>query len=407
MGAPISHPPLPTPSPANSAENGASSNAPTAFPTPLSDLYLACKENRVEDVERLLQTATLEDINRIEPLGSTALHAASFYGHEKIVKLLLDHGALRTIKNGYHLTPFHEAKTPEIRKLFERTPQSKRFGSLSTAVEWNVIDPTAAKSVSEYKETRKNWFDDVCADDDVLYLQEIKQYTHKKFADAKKIDQVYHLIDQAIEQKDLRLAVKIYTLQTGFYTALNMALASNNSVQFAENNAESQDEYFSYWHGPGGYAALIAHHSIFKEYSFVGKAYRGMIMLGADISEYKVGSLLVNKAFLSTSTDRDRAKDFTKSSARINGDCKTVGIYPTVCKYRIKNPGTAFDISEISEFPDEKEVLIMPRTAFRVVSIKEKRSFNAPLEIQIELHECALEKFVDIYESINPEDPYS
>ncbi|CAF1190990.1 unnamed protein product [Adineta ricciae] len=407
MGAQSSSLALPISSPLNSAENVASSKAPTAFPTPLSDLYLACKENRVEDVERRLQTATLEDINRIEPLESTALHAASFYGHEKIVKLLLDRGALRTIQNKHNLTPFQEAKTLEIRKLFERTPHSERFGSLSTAVEWNIIDPTAAKSVSEYKETRKNWFDDVCANDDVLYLQEIKQYTHKRFADVKNIDQVYHLIDEAIKHKDLRLAVKIYTLQTGFYTALNMALASNNSVQFTENNAESQDEYFSYWHGPGGYAALIAHHSIFKEYSFIGIVYRGMILLGTDISEYNVGSLLVNKAFLSTSTDRTIAKNFTKSSARINGDCKTVGIYPTVCTYRIQNPGTAFDISNLSEYPHEKEVLIMPRTAFRVVSIKEKRSFNAPLKIQIELHECALEKFVDIYETINPEDPYS
>jgi hypothetical protein len=378
----------------------------TAFSTSLSDMYVACKQNQLDDVRNRLETSSLADINRIEPHGSTALHAAAYYGHTEIVKLLLEKGAVRTIHNSYNCTPYEEAKTPEIRQLFARTPHTKRFGGLSGSIEWNVIDPTAAKSVSEYKETEKNWFNDVCADDNALYLKEIQRYVRKKLANVEKMDQIDYLIGKAIEEGNILLILKVYTLQTGFYNALNVELASNNSVTYAENDTTTHDAYFRYWHGPGGYAALIAHHPAFAQYSFTGISYRGMLMLDTDIKLYKVNTFVINKAFLSTSTDRKIAKTFAVADSSQRKDGDNIVKYPTMCTYKTQNHGTAFDISSISEYPTEKEVLIMPRTAFRVAAIKHKRSITRQAMILIELHECNPEKYDDIPSSINMDDPY-
>ena len=60
------------------------------------------------------------DINRLEPNGSTSLHAASFYGHKTIVQMLLQHDAEPRTMNKYYMTPYEEAANDEIRSLFRR-----------------------------------------------------------------------------------------------------------------------------------------------------------------------------------------------------------------------------------------------------------------------------------------------
>jgi len=64
-----------------------------------SDFYWACRNGDVHKVAQLLPSITYEEISALQPNGSTALHAASFYGHDKIVKMLLDRGCDRSILN--------------------------------------------------------------------------------------------------------------------------------------------------------------------------------------------------------------------------------------------------------------------------------------------------------------------
>ncbi|CAF4715570.1 unnamed protein product, partial [Rotaria sp. Silwood2] len=63
-----------------------------------SDFYLACRNNKIDEVQALLETMDTNDIGRVEPNGMTALHAACFHGHLEIVKLLLMVGADRAIQ---------------------------------------------------------------------------------------------------------------------------------------------------------------------------------------------------------------------------------------------------------------------------------------------------------------------
>ncbi|CAF1095302.1 unnamed protein product [Didymodactylos carnosus] len=85
-----------------------------------SGFYLSCRNNNIEKVKEYLITITEHEINRLEPNGSTALHAASYNGHDDIVRLLLDKGASTTLKNRYGYTAEQEARTGIIKGLFQQ-----------------------------------------------------------------------------------------------------------------------------------------------------------------------------------------------------------------------------------------------------------------------------------------------
>ncbi len=59
-------------------------------------LHLACKQGNFDVVKKILSPETLvnrPDVNAKDAYGSTALHEASFFGHDDIVRLLLKAGA--------------------------------------------------------------------------------------------------------------------------------------------------------------------------------------------------------------------------------------------------------------------------------------------------------------------------
>ncbi|CAF4002511.1 unnamed protein product, partial [Rotaria sp. Silwood1] len=76
----------------------------------------------------LIATIHYEDLNQLEPNGSTALHAASYGGHVEIVRLLLNKlGCRRDRRNRYGLTAYEEAFSEEVRRLFHRPDGRNRF----------------------------------------------------------------------------------------------------------------------------------------------------------------------------------------------------------------------------------------------------------------------------------------
>jgi len=86
-----------------------------------SDFYNACRNGDLNKVDRLLKTMTPREINKIEDANnSTALHAASYFGHPEVVKRLLEVGANVRIRNGYGLKAAEEAQTPEVKAIFEQ-----------------------------------------------------------------------------------------------------------------------------------------------------------------------------------------------------------------------------------------------------------------------------------------------
>ncbi|CAF4014708.1 unnamed protein product, partial [Rotaria sordida] len=77
-------------------------------------LYHLCKENEIEKVQNILPfIGNINIINEIQSsTGSTCLHVACYYGHRDMVKILLEYGAVHSIRNLRHnLTPYEEATT--------------------------------------------------------------------------------------------------------------------------------------------------------------------------------------------------------------------------------------------------------------------------------------------------------
>ncbi|CAF0974251.1 unnamed protein product, partial [Didymodactylos carnosus] len=75
----------------------------------LSDFYVACRNGAVDMVQNHLKTIRIEDMNRLEPNGSTALHAASYNGHTTIVQeILKTDKAIRSTRNRFGFTASDE-----------------------------------------------------------------------------------------------------------------------------------------------------------------------------------------------------------------------------------------------------------------------------------------------------------
>lgn len=126
----------------------------SASPRPgvASDFYWACRNGDTQQVTLWLPSMTYEEINSLQPNGSTALHAASFYGHGKIVKMLLDRRCDRTILNRHQLTAYQEAKTDEIRNIFKR-PDSDESHFMSN----DNRDLFQLKDIENIEDVPDNW----------------------------------------------------------------------------------------------------------------------------------------------------------------------------------------------------------------------------------------------------------
>jgi len=102
--------------------------------TGTSDFYHACSVSDIPRVKYYLNRITIDEINRIEPNGSTALHTAAFHHNAAVVYLLIRNGAIGSITNQYGLTPFEETTSSYIKQLLSHTGNA-------AWIEWTFIDP--------------------------------------------------------------------------------------------------------------------------------------------------------------------------------------------------------------------------------------------------------------------------
>jgi ankyrin repeat protein len=79
-------------------------------------LYIVCRSCFLDIIQILLQYGC--DVNAIKN-GSTALHAAAFYGHIRVISFLIASGASIDMRNCFDSLASEKAKTPEIQKMIE------------------------------------------------------------------------------------------------------------------------------------------------------------------------------------------------------------------------------------------------------------------------------------------------
>ncbi|CAF3947409.1 unnamed protein product [Rotaria magnacalcarata] len=378
-------------------------------PSKVSNFYNGCRCGDFNQVQQLLSTMSLDEINKIESNGSTALHTACYHDHYDIVKMLLNAGASRSIRNRrYNLTPFQEAHTEQIRKLFFRANSTNgltsdadidRFTGFSVHTEW-VME---SKQGADWKTNLYKWlrvqqsFQEMIAflDDRYLVDHVIRECNNER--DKSAIQWFFH---QAVLQQDVQYFVKAYTSISPFYSIVNTHMAES-LLRFFRWDSDTRHPN-TLEKSMGYLASIFINHPDLRTFSYTGITYRGMILCQYDLSVYNVGKRLLNKSFLSTSIDRCVAESFAGVDRanfmrrNLNNDLIQ---YTTLCIYKITNSSTALNIGTISEVPLEQEVLIMPLCAFEIISIKQHSSNESNIHIEIELEECVGSSVNDINES--------
>ncbi|CAF1563727.1 unnamed protein product [Didymodactylos carnosus] len=212
-----------------------------------------------------------------------------------------------------------------------------------------------------------------------------KNYIDQEMNNIIGIDFIQWFFHKAKEENNPIYLLKAYTAETEFYTKLNQQLATSHF-----NESDSQFNLI----GRNWILKIIFSHPYLHQYIFKGQTYRGMQISSEDLKQYKVGSHVMNKSFLSTTKTRGIAEQFAfKSESWQNSDEKKIKL-STLCTYEIKKDRSGLDIEHISEYPHEKEVLILPYSAFKVIKIQMTNAItNNGIEVEIELTEC--DSFVD------------
>lgn len=97
---------------------------------------------------------------------------------------------------------------------------------------------------------------------------------------------------------------------------------------------------------------------------FMGRVYRGLTLNKTDISDvFKVGRIYRDRGFMSTSKNHTVSQKFSCLGIPLSRtDNRSVTL--------VIESKTGKDISRVSQYPEEQEVLFLPLTGFEVVSIE-------------------------------------
>ncbi|CAF3698694.1 unnamed protein product [Rotaria sp. Silwood1] len=309
---------------------------------------------------------SLDEINKLEPNGSTAFHVAAYRGHEEIVELLLQKGASYTTMNRYDCTPLDEAKSDKIKQMIRRRMNKTRF--ISESIEWILQTDKADFQAHQYWKKLETYGRDPQFHKLIEYIK--RNYLEKDLQSIEDIDIVIKYFNIAINKRDPVYLLQAYTAETGFYSTLNIHLTQLHLENLTDNENLSRAYYIG----------IIARHPKFETFSYTGKAYRGMMITNNDLKQYEIGTRILTKTFSSSSKLLDIALGFLADK------CHTDDQLSTICTYEIRNQRTALDIQDISLFQYEAEVLILPYSAFKIIDIQINKD-KLP-NVEIRLKEC-------------------
>ena len=363
-----------------------------------SELYWACRNGDVDSVRQIISETDYNQINCLEPNGSTALHAATYYGRVETVRILLrECGVLRHRRNRYGITAFDEAIDEDIRQLFLR-PTNDRFCSNDSDQAKGLFDFESNKNSNDEKEEEETpndiWVQGRKSEMDVqfhqwtllvmsmmfnstimraLYMRLLRQIINdpeislnfkgcvtilEKFFDEhvpsshSEYQKAHHFLKQCQSEKKVELLLKIYTLETPFYRKLASEGMSYHLL-----------------------LPILLKLPTIKDLAFRGQSFRGLSMSKDNLRAYQwayrhKSSTLVTQTFCSTSLHRIQAEKFIAPTDDSLG-VMIVFNFPEVCSTTIKLYRVSDNRDPISDIEIEKEVLVMPFTMFRVTQINE------------------------------------
>ncbi|CAF0951646.1 unnamed protein product [Adineta steineri] len=351
--------------------------------TETSDFYNACAANDIPRIKFHLAHMSSNEINRVEPNGSTALHVACYHHNAGAVYLLLRFGALGSIKNKHGLTAFEETTSLRIKQLFLGTGHT-------SWIEWTFVDPPTREMKQMFDFALKSAFH-------TWGLSFILDYLHIYYA-RRHVSKALSTSMEKLEQYfiDARTSASLFPVITAYTTTLRFdKVVNQHCIEVLPGLLQANGK-------PGNTLAtsifyLIASFNydpmLRPNYAYTGRVYRGLTLSLDYIQTYKKGELVVNRPFISTSKEIEVANIFAGV-----GECKHFRKMNSIDKfqqfsvrltYEINRRETrAISIANMSKFEDaENEILLMPLSTFRIIDIH--RHPKQPL-YDIKLEDCDL-----------------
>lgn len=384
-----------------------------------SDFYFACRNGEIDKVKEMLPTISYDQLNQLEENGSTPLHAATYFGHIDIVRLLIqDYRCPRHFRNLYGMTAYEEAHTDEMRELYRRPANENRFNDHSNDAKqaFEIVSSVSREDNEEQIDTNDTEED---ARPDHRYLigykedeevnnqleglsgvkalfqsrvgryimeqgmrlklakeaeygeEELSYVKSEKFREEalqKVLDEhvtpdhpeyqhCCQLLQEYVQHGTIESLLRLYTLETPFYRQL-MILSNPLGFPFFIHLADLKQRYYQ------------------------GYCYRGVQLTRHELDEYywalrHKDSVVSGLTFSSTSIERTIADKFSTSIAPSPDKVRALLIFyfPQPCDTAINLSAIPeHQLPCISNYEDEKEVLVGPRTFFRVTEIEEQQS---------------------------------
>ena len=360
-------------------------------------LYEACQKNDLPGVQQWIEFVTVQGINQIHlPHGNTCLHEAVLHSSKEIIQLLLHHYADRTALNYQYQTPRDLAmKTLDIQQLFQRARVDHRFvftadcnqypccSLVNSFNEWQIMD-NSDTCMHKANYFRQALVSSLNLKSKLYSIQEGYLNTHLAKS-VSSIKAIRYWFQMACKEENPLHIIKAYTVDQCFSSHLNNDMARNVIHNLKRGCSKfSCDCLYSTEDATKSIAGIFLHHAAFKQLGYYGQVYRGMVLQENVFKPYTIDSYIITTTFLSTSKNPQVAQIFSGQDD-LSYNKQLISCF---CTFNIHSfVRTALDISDLSEFEEEDEVLLLPYTVFKITSIKQNYS-SGSARIEIDLDEC-------------------
>jgi hypothetical protein len=345
--------------------------------------------NRAYELSEICQADMIHTFKRQFPLifviseddfKPTANWLSLVWNAPNTQKFLLNSPDFKNLRNTKTYARWNLSRNLNTSKLIQSSivERSNRF--LGNYHEWTVAYSNPAQVSQNYRQ----FIDDPFRIDTDIKLQDFyDNYIRSYFQNSKLIS----LFKTAAHKNDIIKFVKGYTKYGEFSTTLNHHLADNVLFYFEPILYDIVD--YQLLKSLIDFVTLCLYRQELQPYQFKGIVHRGALMSEEDLLRYVVGSRIMNTTFLSTSKDKQVVEFYSGQNQRI---------FAVICTYVIYNKNnrrTALDISTISHFVHEQEVLILPFSAFYVKSVTRSPDHSNLIEMML------IEDDYDILEDID------
>ena len=293
-------------------------------------------------------------------------------------------------------------RAPSTQKVYlDSTDFEQDLRDATLNAQWNLVDnsliPKRTNSISHSTSEHSlgdfhQW--NIIPEDSTLFKHNYREHLAdlSRIEDDTKLKSSYYnyvrlhstnpeileLSKRSATENDMYYLIQAYTVPTKFSETLNHHLSANILFFFESSLKDSVN--YQLVNALVDIVGLFIYRSELQLYSFSGTVFRGMNISEEEFGKHVVGSRRMNTSFLSASKQQEVAKIFLASER--NG--QSIGVFYTFVIHNINHRRTAIDISSISRFTEEQEVLILPFSAFRVMSITQSSDPSMSFEIGME-----------------------